>query len=333
MKPGLFSLFLLLGLPFPVTALVAQGAEETFGCESNPTGDPIGGGPGYRDIKTRGDFTVKTPAELLAALKAAKPGQVIFVPDGVEIDLTGQRALALPAGVTLAGTRGLNGSPGARLFTTQRSTSPLFATAGNDVRLTGLRFEGPSPERDRIAENSTFLSTNEHGLDVDNCEIYQWNISGVSAGSGASSVRVHHNYIHHCQRSGYGYGVSLSASGVRIIANRFDWCRHHIASTGLPGSSYEAAYNLVLPNANGHYFDMHGGRDRGDRTDIAGDWMNVHHNTFQGDQRAVVIRGVPSQGAEIHHNWFAKPAKDTVASGGNTRVYRNQTGPDRKLEE
>ena len=46
---------------------------ETFGCEPNPTGDPLGGGPGYRDIKAGGDYTARTGAELLAALQKAKP--------------------------------------------------------------------------------------------------------------------------------------------------------------------------------------------------------------------------------------------------------------------
>ena len=318
-----------------IPGLAAAQAEgpETFGCEANPTGDPIGGGPGYRRILMSGDFTVRTAKDLLAALKQAKPGQVVWVPDGVDVDLTEQKYIAIPAGVTLAGTRGHKDSPGARIFTTQRATT-LFATAGEDVRVTGLRFEGPFAGRDQIAEDSCFLVTTHFGTEVDNCEIYNWNVDGVAGRRGAAKLRVHHCFIHHCQRAGLGYGVSLDQCDAYIIANRFDWCRHHIAATGSPGTSYEAAYNLVLQNANGHFFDMHGGRDRGDDTDIAGDWIEIHHNTFQGtQQRAVVIRGVPSQGADIHHNWFAKPVKETVVSPGNTRTHRNVYGPDKKLEE
>jgi hypothetical protein len=120
---------------------------------------------------------------------------------------------------------------------------------------------------------------------------------------------------------------------VHIIANRFDHGRHYIASSGAPGSGYEAAWNLVGPNAISHHFDMHGGRDRGDGTDIAGDWLRIHHNTFRGRHRPVVIRGVPSQGAEIHHNWFAGPSEKPVRTRGNTRVYRNAYGPDKTPEE
>ncbi len=49
--------------------------EETFGAEPNPTGDPIGGGKGYRRLASRGDFEVRTSEELLVALKKAKAGQ------------------------------------------------------------------------------------------------------------------------------------------------------------------------------------------------------------------------------------------------------------------
>ena len=329
----------MLGLLVPLLASVgfasalAEEAKETFGCEANPTGDPIGGGPGYRDIKTKGDFTVKTKDELLAAFKQAKAGQVIFIPDGVEMDMTGKQRLEIPAGITLAGTRGLGGSPGARLFTTLRTTSPLMRTTGDDTRITGLRFEGPYEGRERIPTFAQGLSIAHDNCQVDNCEIYNWNCVGIGVGGGGT-VRVHHNYIHHCQLSGYGYGVATGGCNCYVIANKFDWCRHHIASSGSPGDSYEAAWNFILPNANGHYFDMHGGSDRGDATNIAGDWIYIHHNTFQGTaMRAVGIRGVPSQGAEIHHNWFAKPAKETVFTGGNTRIYRNVFGPDKKLEE
>ena len=321
-----------------VLLLVASGVasdtpEETFGCEANPTGDPIGGGEGYSRIFTTGDFTVTTPEELLAALAQAQAGQVVFVPDGAEIDLTGKSNLKIPGGVTLAGMRGLNGSPGARIFTTWRQSHTLMATAGDEVRLTGLRFEGAFGGTEKVADHSGFLSIAHYGAEVDNCEIYNFNTSGIGVGQAAINVQVHHNNIHHCQRSGYGYGVSTSSSDVHIIANKFDFCRHHIASSGAPGCGYEAAWNLVGPNATSHHFDMHGGRDRGDNTDIAGDWMHIHHNTFQGEHRHVVIRGVPCQGAEVHHNWFAKPAEQSVVSGGNTRVYRNVYGPEKTLEE
>lgn len=310
-----------------------QAAQETFGCEANPTGNPIGGGEGYKPIFTDGDFTVRTAQQFLTALAKAKAGQRIFVPDGVEIDLTGKRNIVIPGGITLAGTRGLSGSPGARIFTTWRESHRLMMTGGYDVRLTGLRFEGAYGGTGRVADHSGFLSVGYSDTEIDNCEIYNFPVSGIGVSANAIRVRVHHNYIHNCTRGGLGYGVSNGSSDLRIIANKFNECRHHIASSGRPGCGHEAAWNWVGPRAISHHFDMHGGRDRGDATNIAGDWMHVHHNTFVGRKRHVVIRGVPCQGAKVHHNWFAGPSKRMVISRGNTKVYRNVCGPDKTLEE
>ncbi len=311
----------------------AQGSDGAYGCEANPTGNPIGGGEGYSDIFTSGDFTVTTAEELLDALKQAEHGQVIFLPDGVEIDLTGHLSIGVPGGVIVAGTRGLHGSPGARVFTTQENVTQ-FITSADEVRFTGLRFEGPYSGSERSGKFwGLFLSTRHYGTEVDNCEIYNWNYMAISISLGASRVQVHHNYIHHSQRGGYGYGVCIAAADADIIANKFDYCRHHVAGDGAPGCSYEAAWNLIMPNCTGYCLDMHGGGDRGDGTDIAGDWIYIHHNTFQGKQRAVGIYGVPSEEGQIHHNWFTEPSAEAVHAVGNTRVYDNVYGPDKTLQE
>ena len=310
----------------------AQVYDDLYGCEGNPTGNPIGGGEGYSDILTTGDFIVRTKEQLLEALEQAQPGQVIFVPGDMEIDLGGSMGIAIPAGVTLAGDRGREGSSGALLF--NRTTSGTqFVTGGDFVRITGLRIEGPYAGTERIAESATGIMTTHFATRIDNCEIFNWNIQGVYTARGASQVNVHHNHIHHCQRGGFGYGVVVYSSDVRIIANYFDFCRHHIAAGGAPGCSYQAAWNYFSENCTSSLVDMHGGRDRGDNTDIAGDWMLVHHNTFGGPRRAIGIRGTPSQGAEIFNNWFSQPAEETNASTGNTRVYNNLHGPDRTPQE
>lgn len=325
--PGLIVALLIGGI-----ATMAFGDafadHDSYGCDANPTGDPIGGGEGYSDIHETGDFVARDLDTLIDALQQAGPGQIVFIPDGVEIDLSGRPALTLPAGVTLAGTRGRNGSPGARLFTTTFPT--MLVTDGNDTRLTGLRFEGPYAGADRIAGMARFMSINHCNNVVDNCEIYNFNSIAIGAGPGALHTLVHHCFIHHCQLNGGGYGVAADGAGdVRVIANRFDYCRHHLKSSGVPGSGYEAAWNLIMEHANGTHCDMHGGRDRGDGTDIAGDWMHIHHNTFLSPIRHVGIRGTPSDGAEIHNNWFARPVDESVASTGNTRAYSNVWGPDR----
>ncbi|MCK5944598.1 MAG: right-handed parallel beta-helix repeat-containing protein [Planctomycetes bacterium] len=314
-------------------------AAETFGAAAKPDGDPLGGGPGYRDIRTAGDHRVTDKDSLLRALRAAKPGDVVFVDGAASIDLTGEQRLAIPAGVTLASDRGRDGSPGALLFSTEDRPTPtkperfaLFVTGGAGVRVTGIRLRGPDEaQRERYEHlNSDGVQADHGDLEVDNCELWGWSHGGVWLRRGRGH-RVHHCSIHHCQRKGLGYGVVLDVAEARICGNVFDWCRHAIAATGRPGSGYEACHNHVLGHANGHSFDMHGGRDRKDGTDVAGDWLKIHHNTFGAAHvYAVVIRGVPRERAEVHHNWFT--ASDTVRAvrqlnkRGNLHVGANLFG-------
>ena len=325
--------------------------EETFGADANPTGDPVGGGEGYRPLATQIHYQVKTLEELLTALKQAKAGQVVYVADNAEIDLTGKQKIVIPGGVTIASARGQKNSQGALLYSNKIATYPLFLTGGEEVRVTGIRLRGPDPERrtEQMRQlykegryysipNSRGIQSSHPHLEVDNCELWGWSHAAVFLTYGASAAHIHHNHIHHNQRSGLGYGVCLNQADALIEANLFDWCRHHIAGTGRPGTSYEARYNIVLENANGHSFDMHGGKDRKDETDIAGDWIKIHHNNFRATQvSAIVIRGRPTQKAEIHHNWFlhtdpvrAVRQKNAV---GNMYVYQNQFTYARTLKD
>ena len=320
---------------------------ETFGAEANPTGDAIGGGKGYRRLVDRGDYTVKTLEQLRTALEKAKAGQIVYIDDDAEIDVSDSERLVIAGGVTVASGRGKADSAGALLHSSNLATSPLFSIGGEGVRITGLRLRGPDQQRrtEQMRKlhkegkyysipNSDGIICSHPGLEVDNCEVWGWSHAGVFLKAGATKAHIHHNYMHHNQRSGLGYGVCLDRSEALIEANLFDWCRHHIAGTGRPGTSYEARYNLVLENANGHSFDMHGGADRKDGTDIAGGLISIHHNTFKATSvRAIVIRGKPTVSTDIHHNWFghtdkARAIAQTNASG-NMNVGSNQYTPDR----
>ena len=330
---------------------VEDRSEEGFGAEVNPTGDAIGGGKGYRRVVDHSDYIVKTLEELRAALKEAKAGQVVYVNDNVEINVTDEEKIVIPGGVTLAGGRGRGGSKGALLYSNELATSPMLLAGGEKVRVTGLRLRGPDQERrtEQMRKlykegkyysipNSDGIISSYPGLEVDNCELWGWSHAAVFLKRGALKAHIHHNNIHHNQRSGLGYGVCLDQADAFIEANLFDWCRHHIAGTGRPGTSYEARYNLVLENANGHSFDMHGGRDRKDGTDVAGDTIKIHHNTFKATSvPAFVIRGRPQQSAAIHHNWFLHSGPDKAIrqtnATGNMNVHQNQFTEERILKD
>jgi len=317
-----------------------------YGAKADERG-PIGGGDGYVNIVTKGDYTVRDLDSLLDALSKAKAGQTVFIPDETQIDLTAriyieQLVLEVPEGVTLAGDRGHNGSKGALLTSDALKTPVMIRAMGPDVRITGLRLRGPNAKRYLDHHRRSFgkggdghkyyyklptsngITTRYPRLEVDNCEISGFSHAGVYLMT-AGGHHIHHNSIHHCQYQGLGYGVSHNTASSLIEYNLFDWNRHSIAGTGRPGNSYVARHNVELGVSLSHCFDMHGGRDRKDGTDIAGTSIEIYNNTFRAPQTPIVIRGVPQEKCEVHHNWFLKhrDAGHAVRSSGKTRVFSN----------
>jgi hypothetical protein len=164
-----------------------------YGAKPDAQG-PIGGGAGYARGISTGDFVVDSIDALIEALEKAKPGQVVFIPGETELDLTARiyiedLVLKVPAGVTLAGNRGQNGSRGAIFLSTALKTKGILHTAGPNVRVTGLRLQGPNPNQCLDHHRRAFgPGGGEHAyyyklpvsegivaehakLEVDNCEI------------------------------------------------------------------------------------------------------------------------------------------------------------------
>ncbi|HHW09577.1 MAG TPA: hypothetical protein GXX29_06350 [Firmicutes bacterium] len=339
---------------WPVPVFAAPAAETPsaltpyiYGADANDTGDPIGGGKGYSHIYTSGDYIVSNAAELVAALRSARIGQVVYITPEAEIDLTDYPVLYVNAGVTLAGNRGLNGSPGPLLFSTRYDTNPLIELKGLHARITGLRLRGPDGEIGEAAyfrPNSEAVRASAPFTEVDNCEIWDWSYAGVAVH--AEDVHIHHNNIHHVRRTGLGYPVVVNRGTALIEANDFDYYRHAIASTGYYGTGYEARYNIVRENATSHAFDMHGGSDfcpkraeycPEEEVRIAGEYVVIHHNTFLvSRQRAIRVRGVPNEKVEVYGNRFATSDPDFAFQhyyfeGGNTSVYNNMYGPNNRI--
>ncbi|MDD5597182.1 MAG: PKD domain-containing protein [Victivallaceae bacterium] len=328
-------------------ALTEEDIEERYtppdcGAEANYTGDPFGGGPGYSDIITlqQADYVVTNKAELLDALEVAGSGDIVYVPDDAEIDLTGESNINIPAGVTLAGDRGCNNSKGGLIYTTQHDTIVwLLVAGGNAVRITGLRLRGPDLEIGDHYESQYSLSrgvlSSYPFFEVDNCELWGWSCAAVQLLDGCTDAYIHHNYIHHNRRAGWGGGVCVPGSSsypadAVIEANIFDYNRHHIAANGREGSSYEARYNIVLEHSNSHSFDRHGWEVE-ESNWTGGDWTIIHHNTVRNSYRwAVKIRGVPIEEAEIYHNWFYHPDRARaiylVYGDENVSIYNNCYG-------
>lgn len=359
MLPPRISHLLVTGLLVIAVGCCAQEPDQSwverdgavYGAKPDERG-PIGGGEGYTKIVTEGDFTVESLEALIDALAQAQPGQTVFIPGETEIDLTtfiyiDGFVLEIPEGVTLAGERGNGGSPGAILTSDALKTPVMIRALGPDVRVTGLRIRGPNPRRYLDHHRRAFgqggpghsyyykfptqngIGTQFDALEVDNCEVSGFGHAGVHL-QGGLEHHVHHNYIHHCQYNGLGYGVSHNTSSSVIECNLFDWNRHSIAGTGRPGCGYIARNNIELGTSLSHCFDMHGGRDRKDGTDIAGTRIEIYNNTFRAPQRPIAIRGVPEDICDVHHNWFVmhdSPEAAVRASEG-TVVRDNLYGPE-----
>lgn len=323
---------------------------QIYGAQPEPSG-PIGGGENYSRVFTGGDFRVENYQDLIDALANAKSGQVIFIPSETEIDLTTyiymeELALEIPEGVILAGNRGHQGSRGALMISDSLKTPVMISPLGSHVRISGLRIQGPNPKRHMEHHRKAFgpggqgheyyyrfpvsrgIVTEYPHLEIDNCEISAFSGSGISLLNG-SGHHIHHNFIYKNQYNGLGYGISHSKANSLIESNLFNENRHSIAGTGVPGCGYVARKNIELGISLSHCFDMHGGRDRKDSTDIAGSSIEIYNNSFWAPQKAVVIRGVPEEKCEIYRNWFLKHIDNDSAIGAisdKTSAFNNAYG-------
>jgi hypothetical protein len=320
-----------------------------YGAKPDERG-PIGGGAGYANIVTGGDFVADSVDALVSALAEARKGQVVFVPGETNIDLTAriyieQLVLQVPAGVTLAGNRGHDDSRGALISSDALKTPVIIRPMGPDVRVTGLRIRGPNAKRYLDHHRRAFrpeggghayyykfptqdgITAQHDRLEVDNCEISGFGHAAIYLVRGEGH-QIHHNFIHHCQYNGLGYGVSHNTASSLIEYNLFDWNRHSIAGTGRPGCNYVARNNVELGTSLSHCFDMHGGRDRKDGTDVAGTSIVIQNNTFRAPQTPVVIRGVPQEECNVHRNWFARHHEpdSAVRAASGTHVFDNLYG-------
>lgn len=362
----IFLLCALIAAPLPAGGKLDETGDSwmeiggtVYGCVPDSTG-PVGGGNGYTRTVVTGDLVATSIAQLIAGLRSARPGETVFIPGGVVLDFTslvlaGSFALHVPAGVIMAGDRGAGGSAGALLKSDAYATSPLIRIEGAGARITGLRIQGPDPERDLAHWRRSFWSSPEErqglsedeyyyqfpasrgvyteydGLEVDNCEFSGWSHAAVFLAAGRGH-HLHHNFIHHNQRQGLGYGISHGTAFSVIEYNLFDWNRHSISGTGQSPSGYVARYNLETGHSLSHSFDMHGGRDRKDGTSTAGSRIEIYNNTFLGTRRAISIRGRPEENARIFGNWFAAHGSPGTAvtwrrpSGGAIELGRNLYG-------
>ena len=328
------ALIFILSIFFYSLTIGQQVASPFPYCESD--NNPIGGGEGYLRTISYQDAHVfieefESAEEFKKIIEAAKDGDVIYIADGLVIDLTGlSTTININNGVTLSSGRG--DQTGALIKTNDfiwygNSASgngqPMFTIKGDNVRITGLRFEGPFKEVGSAADGKIkfkpcIYALEYDELEVDNCEFYGWPYACVRIGGGVnqSSLEnnfIHHNYFHDNKQNRLGYGVMMDNGYAKVFSNLFERNRHDIAGSGKANCGYEAFCNTILQGGVSHNFDMHAeGLDDGSQN--AGSFIYIHHNDFQdvggfkrihGNDLNIMIRGRPDIQCRIENNRFA----------------------------
>jgi hypothetical protein len=263
----------------------------------------------------------QTPEEQLQnAVNAAQWGTVIEIDQNAALEMDAY-PLVVPAGVTIRGDRrGTNLGPELK-FRSFPERNGLIDIAGDHVRVTGLRLQGPSTTKDEYPGTGGIAI---HDADfesalIDHNEMWGWTHAAVRVISvhpydetpcddivpdRPRNVQVVRNFIHHNIRGGLGYGVTMYPNGFATIAgNTFVYNRHAIAADGHGLSGYRALYNLVTSAAPGygvlggheHDFDMHGTEwGSAHNGGHAGNDVEIVRNTFLGTNRYnYVLRGIP----------------------------------------
>lgn len=269
--------------------------------------------------------------------------RTVTIANHVQLDLSNRADISLARNVTIRGGRG-GLQPGARLFTTTRP-GMLFAITkfASNVRITGVRIEGPDMNADGEYSTIAIAIDSATNVDIDHNEISGWGGAAIdvkdnegtmaspspaATSLGDPSVQIYDNYIHHNQ-AGDGYGV-VSGYGAHpyIARNTFNWNRHAVAGDGRPGTGYTAYHNLVLEDGglhqwvpilgfwiHTHQFDMHGRGHCGVASTVnqslyncgpAGHTMLIRHNAFfYAHDNAIKLRGTPAVGMYVGNNVFA----------------------------
>lgn len=304
--------------------------------------DVVGYWPGEQNpdpITHPHTFSVSNKRQFLDALEKASAGDTIAIAPSAQIDLTGNKEIPIPGGVTIHGGRSKS-TAGALIHTRDRTQPPgnatwnLLRTAGAGVVVKNLRLQGPDGSPGGTGDfMACGLSIRHDNALVERSEIFHWPACGVSTNNTANA-RVEKNYIHDNIRSGRGYGVVVgrTKSPTLIKYNSFRKNRHSVAGNGY--GSYEVAYNRFMDSDTlgmHSLIDMHGVNERllDNSTHQAGVDIHIHHNDIEYRSTGVAvvgIRGVPKYPAIIEDNCVARTDSTWVQQWDMTAYASPQSG-------
>lgn len=256
---------------------------------------------------------VTSADELIERIENAKKGETIVLDSYSRFDLTGAKPIVIDVPITIKASE-TERKP--HLF--HHSPTTVFDVKAAGVKFLGLKITG----KERDAKKEEIIQLNRTGVkgvyqfpvtrgitfNAGNALVKDCEISGFSHAAifivNARGVRIEENYIHHNQRWGLGYGVALHENAqATIYRNQFDYNRHSVAGSGSKGQSYEASYNWFGPHHMASTLDMHGGKDRGDGSNLAGHTVYIHHNVILDKKNAIFVhRGIAENKVQIEHN-------------------------------
>ncbi|MFC6905840.1 hypothetical protein [Halalkalicoccus tibetensis] len=277
-------------------------------------GREIAGGNGYEsDIGLNdADTIVEDQDSLLDALDS--DADVIGIDGDTEIDLSGEDYELTDQ--TIVSDRGVDGSSGALLYTTDHgedspawdggSTGRGVITVDGDSRISGIRYRGPYHDhydneeypgyiplddgdsyaerqemrQERYARGMSILSSD---VEVDNCEIYGWPMQAIAIGTSSIVVspHLHHLYGHDCMMVGAGYVIDVFNGHPTIEMSYFNATCHSVSGFGHTECGYTLEDCLFGPLTYSHAVDMHSLAENGYEGDLtAGDRVEVRRCTF-----------------------------------------------------
>ena len=283
---------------------------------------------------------VTTFKELRRRVAQAYHGEVIRIAQSAKFDLTREAPLVIEIPLTLESWPKKNQVQKA-LFYSAGKPLPMIVVKANEVVINGIKFEGieiDSKKKEIIELNkkgikgvyqfpvTRGIEVNGNDVVIKNCEITGFSHAGIFA-TDVRNLKVLNNSIHHNQRWGLGYGVALNKGAEAYIkGNFFDYNRHAIAGTGHSGQSYEATQNFFGPNHIASPLDMHGGKDRGDGTQVAGRLVHIHENVIKSKGVfAFIHRGIAEDKVIFRNNQI--PFKTMDEAIGYYNLRKSQVPP------
>jgi hypothetical protein len=300
-------------------------ANPSTSLKTPPTGGRTAGSTLARPCRNRVTIDANNLAPLLVQALGT-PNTTVIVADGVELDLTPHLggSITIANGVQLIGGRvaepGKRFVPGPRLFVTPNPylsdqandpaflshwPDPLFLIGGDNVRISGVRLEGPGPPPDAwraqvarpqcpspspcaLGYTKGINFVDQINIEIDHNELSGWNAAAVEAVGNGPNDRVWQMWTSQVTGDSSGIHYPAGLEPVDIHDNYFhdNW----YPTSPAPGSACsQANRDACMP-----YF--------GYGVVASGSHLLIERNVFNDYFHAIAADGCPGSGYRAYRN-------------------------------